>query len=470
MKSGIALLCAVLLCACWPLLATRNNLFPEQSFTESRNGTLERQNSAAAPEHVVTFDRDIAPIVFAHCSVCHWSGGSGPFPLFTYQDVKKHAQQVAFVTQNREMPPWLPDSGPFQFQGDRRLSAEQIGTIRKWIEQGEVEGDPQQLPGQPRVSNGWQLGKPDLILRPDQTFALPAGGADQYWNFVLRLPTKRTRWLRAMEVLPEDNRILRQATLALGGRSADGQNSAAKGFPGMEFKAACQECLPLTHLFFWQPGTPTYVYPDTMSMRLEKGTEVILSVHLQPSGKPERVQPRLGLYFAKKPATEYPMVLLMENDTTIDIPPRAKRYLVSDNFTLPADVDLLAVYPHAHYLAEDLAAFVTFPDGQEKDLIHIKHWDLIWQSVYRYESPVFLPKGTTISLRYVYNNSEGNVSNPNYPPKRVLSGEGIADEMSHLWLQVLPRRRAGEPDPRALIEQALANHKLQRNSTAIKDK
>ena len=42
----------------------------------------------------VTFNRDIAPIIFHSCSTCHRPGEAAPFSLLTYSDVKKHARQI----------------------------------------------------------------------------------------------------------------------------------------------------------------------------------------------------------------------------------------------------------------------------------------------------------------------------------------------------------------------------------------
>jgi len=129
-------------------------------------------------------------------------------------------------------------------------------------------------------------------------------------------------------------------------------------------------------------------------------------------------------------------------------------------------VDLLAIYPHAHYLGKDLQASATLPDGTTKSLIHIARWDLNWQAVYRYAEPMLLPKGTTISMRFTYDNSAENIRNPNHPPQRVVAGNRASDEMAHLWLQVLPRASASAEagvDPRALIQEAMARHNLQKN-------
>ncbi len=74
------------------------------------NANTAQQNSTPASGLQVTFNRDIAPIVFHYCASCHRPGESGPFPLLTYDDVKKHGHQIVAVTQTRFMPPWLPDA------------------------------------------------------------------------------------------------------------------------------------------------------------------------------------------------------------------------------------------------------------------------------------------------------------------------------------------------------------------------
>jgi tetratricopeptide (TPR) repeat protein len=185
---------------------------------------------------------------------------------------------------------------------------------------------------------------------------------------------------------------------------------------------------------------------------------------MQPSGKPEVIQPSIGLYFTPQPATKFPMLLQLEDDAKLDIPPGQKDFLVTDQFTLPVDVDLLAIYPHAHYLGKDIQASATLPDGTSKALIHIPLWNLSWQAVYRYAEPVFLPKGTIVTLRYVYDNSADNPLNPNHPPVRVRSGNRSSDEMCHLWLQVLPvHNDAAQGDPRMLLQKALARHNIEKN-------
>jgi tetratricopeptide (TPR) repeat protein len=414
----------------------------------------------------VTYNRDIAPIIFRSCATCHRPGESAPFSLLNYSDVKKHARQIVEVTQSRVMPPWLPEPQKLKFADALRLADSEINRIQHWVEQGEVEGDPADLPPQPKFVEGWRLGKPDLILTANKPLTLTPSGTDTYWNFIFPMPIQETHWVKAVEIRPGDKRYVHHANILVdrAGSLRQRETEPGAGFGGMEIRIESQRFDPDTHLLFWKPGTVPYVEPEGMALRLDKGTDLILNTHLQPSGKPEVIQPSIGLYFTPHPATKLPMLLQLENDGKLDIAAGQKDFPVTDEFTLPIDVELLAIYPHAHYLGKDIQAFATLPDGTKKTLIHIPQWNLNWQAVYRYAEPVRLPKGTKVSLRYVYDNSEENPLNPNHPPARVQGGNRSSDEMCHLWLQVLPVNfDPTQGDPRMALQEALARHNIDNN-------
>lgn len=416
----------------------------------------------------VTFNRDIAPIIFHSCSSCHRPGEAAPFSLLTYSDVKKHARQIAELTRSRVMPPWLPETQRLKFADEARLTDAQIQRIADWVEQGAVEGDPKDLPPSPKFVEGWQLGKPDLILTARKPLTLPPSGTDTYWNFIFPVPIDGTRWVKAIEIRPGDKQYVHHANILVdrAGASRKREREPGAGFGGMEIRIESDVFDPDSHLLFWKPGTVPTPEPDGMALRLDKGTDLILNTHLQPSGKPEVIQPSIGLYFTDKPATKFPMLLQLENDAKLDIPASDKSFVVTDEFTLPVDVDLLGIYPHAHYLGKDIQAFATLPDGTKQTLIHIPQWNLNWQAVYRYAEPMLLPKGTTVSLRYTYDNSDGNPMNPNHPPIRVKGGNRSTDEMCHLWLQVLPVNfDPAKGDPRMELQEALARHNVEKNPT-----
>lgn len=419
---------------------------------------------AAGAQRGVTFNRDIAPIMFQSCAPCHRPGESGPFSLLSYEDAKKHARQIELVTRTRFMPPWLPEPQPLKFAGEMRLSDDQIALIKAWVDAGAPEGNRADLPPEPKFIEGWQLGKPDLVLTAAKPFHLPASGSDMYWNFIFRVPIDRTRWVRAVEIRPGEKQFVHHANILVDRmeNSRQREKEPGAGFEGMEIKIESETFDPDGHFLFWKPGSAPYEEPAGMALRLDKGTDLVLNAHFQPSGKPEVIQPTIGIYFTDQPATKFPMLLQLQNDLKLNIPANDANFVVADQLTLPTDVDLLAIYPHAHYLGKDLLATATLPDGTRKTLIHIPQWDMNWQAVFRYQQPVFLPKGTTVSMRYRYDNSEANPLNPNHPPQRVQGGNRARDEMAHLWLQVLPVNfDPKEGDPRLLLQEALARHNIE---------
>jgi Flp pilus assembly protein TadD len=152
------------------------------------------------------------------------------------------------------------------------------------------------------------------------------------------------------------------------------------------------------------------------------------------------------------------MLVQLEHDGALDIPAGETKFAVTDYYDLPVDVEVLGVYPHAHYLGHDVKGWATLPDGRKVWLIWIRDWDLNWQAVYRYRQPIALPRGSRIEMRIEYDNSELNGRNPSNPPRRVKAGNRSTDEMGHLWLQLLPRA----DDDRLLLQEALMRRRLEK--------
>ncbi|HVT93456.1 MAG TPA: tetratricopeptide repeat protein [Bryobacteraceae bacterium] len=413
----------------------------------------------AAPK--VTYYKDIAPIVYSECSVCHRPGESAPFSLLSYEDVKRHAAQIADVTKRRFMPPWLPQDGYGDFEEERHLSDAQIQLIQDWMAGGELAGSPAHAPKPPKFSSEWKLGPPDLVLHVTKPYQLAAGGSEVFWNFVIPVPIETEHWVRAIEVRPGNPKVFHHANVIVdrAGNASRLEPKPGEGFPGMDVTVQESSFDPDAHFLSWKPGSDPVVAPDGMAWKATPGMNLVLNVHCRPTGKPEIINPEIGVYFTDKPRTKFAMLIQLEHDLAIDIPPGDKDFLVSDDFTVPEDLNVLAVYPHAHYLATLMEGYATLPDGTKKWLIRVPAWDLNWQGVYRCKQPVFLPRGSVISMRYHYDNSTDNVRNPNNPPKRVVAGNASTDEMGHLWLQVLP---IGASDQRAVVQEALMKHRLEK--------
>jgi Flp pilus assembly protein TadD len=415
---------------------------------------------AHSAQSAITYYKHIAPILLEHCAPCHRPGEAGPFSLLTYADARSRARVIAEVTRKRYMPPWLPEPGYGEFAEARRLTGFQIEQIGKWAAEGAPEGNAADGPAPPGFTQGWQFGPPDLVISVAKPFVVPADGPDLFWNFVLSPATTQNRFVKAVEVRPGNTRSVHHANLLLDrDRTSRRQEKVpGDGFAGMDLNIETATFDPDSHFLFWKPGGTPREEPDGLSWRLDPGSDLVLNVHFHPTGKRELVQPSIGLYFTDRPPARFPMLVQLERDSALKLEPGVRDFTIADDFRIPVDADVIAVYPHAHYLATLMEAYATLPDGSLQWLIRIRHWDLNWQAVYRYRSPVYLPKGTVISMRFHYDNSADNPRNPNSPPRRVTAGNQSADEMGHLWLQVLPR---GAPDQRVVLQEALMRHRLE---------
>jgi tetratricopeptide (TPR) repeat protein len=404
-----------------------------------------------------TYTKDVAPILFANCAACHRPGEVAPFALLTYADAQKHAKKIVEETRERRMPPWLPDRGEFPVLGERRLRDDQIDVIRRWVDAGTPEGNAADLPPAPSWPDGWQLGRPGLVVTPERPFTLQPTSEDVYRNLVIRTSLPADAFVRAVEFrtngAPIHHAVIRVDSTQ-GSRRRDGEDGRP-GFDGMAWDTVQD---PEGHFVGWAPGRGPIVAPDGMPWRLERGADLVVELHLVPSRKPLVIQPTIALFFSDAPPRQTPLTVKM-GSKLIDIPAGQRDYVVTDTYELPVSVELLGVYPHAHYLARDMQVTAAFPSGTTKSLLHIPQWSFHWQQDYRYATPIPLPRGTRLTMRYTYDNSDRNDENPRQPPVRVRVGPRSTDEMAELGLQVMPQSLA---DAAALVQSfaerdALAN-------------
>jgi len=158
----------------------------------------------------------------------------------------------------------------------------------------------------------------------------------------------------------------------------------------MELQIESESFDPDGHFFFWKPGT--IIEPETArhGSPLDPANDLILNTHLQHPASPKKFGPRSASISRTSPPRNS-LCFSTRNDRMLDIPAGEKNFVVTDEFTLPESVSLLAIYPHAHYLGRDMLAVAKLPAGETKTLIHIPRWDLNWQAVFTYATPIDLP-------------------------------------------------------------------------------
>ena len=407
-----------------------------------------------------TFTEDIAPIVFRNCTSCHRAGEAGPFALVTYQDVRKRAPLIAAVTKSRYMPPWHAEPGHGDFIGERRLTDEQIAAIAEWVKVGMPEGDAAKLPPLPKFPDGWQLGKPDLILKMSESFELPASGPDIYRNFTLPVNLPEDKWVRGVEFRPSARKVVHHALFFLDNTGESRKHDGEGGKPGYDGGLDGARYAKTGRLGGWAVGGTPHFIAQGLALPMVKGSDFVLQEHFQLTGKAEVEQATIGIYFAdKKPEkmlTGVQVPALFGAGAGLDIPAGEKNYVIKDSFTLPVDVEALAVGGHAHYICKDMKTVAILPDGSRQSLFWIKDWDFAWQDQYQYKAPVPLPKGTRLEMEITYDNSADNPHNPSHPPKRVQWGEQSFDEMGSMTLQVVAAQQPDYPKLMAAIQEQRA--------------
>ncbi len=394
----------------------------------------------------VTFARDVAPIVFQKCATCHHPGEAAPFNLLTYDDVRRRAEQIVDVTQKRFMPPWLPTAG--DFVGQRRLSDHELDVLKQWVADGTPRGDDSAMPAPPVFVEGWQTGKPDLILE-SPAYTLKSTERDVFRNFVIPIHLDSPRWVQSIELRPENPRVMHHARLGVDSSNESIRRDAEDPEPGYAGMAWAQD--PEGQLVVWAPGMIASPGTPGIAWRLFPNTCLVLHTHMQPSGKPEIVKFRIGIHFATEAPTQHPAMLRI-GSCAIDIPAGEQHHVVTDEYTLPIDLDVQTIFPHAHSLCQEVHVVAELPDGSSKPLITIDHFDENWHDLYRFRQPVRLPRGTRLLTTFAYDNTDKNVRNRNHPARRVVYGSNANDEMEDVYLQVTPVH----PEQREVL---MENHK-----------
>ncbi len=400
---------------------------------------LAAQNATAVTS--LTFNRDIAPIIYRHCSECHRPGEAAPFPLLSYQDVSKKCRTIAKVLATRTMPPWKPEPGDYRYRDERRLTDEQIALVQSWIQGGMAEGNASEKPEPPKFLSGWRLGQPDLILEMPASYHVPAEGPDIYRNMALPLGLAEDKWITAIEMHPSARAVVHHVLYFAdpnGRLHEKPQQGAEPGFGGMRAGGAS---IPLGG---WAVGAQPHFFPEGLALRVPKGSDLVVQYHFHPIGKPVEEKSVIGLYFAKK-APERTLARIQMPPayslfSGLDIPAGEKDFVIRDSYALPVAVEAVGVSAHAHYLGKIMKMTATLPAGEKKTLLLIKDWDFTWQDSYYFKELVALPEGTRLDVEIHWDNSSDNSHNPSRPPTRVTWGEESKDEMGSISLVVVPQK------------------------------
>jgi len=355
----------------------------------------------------VTYSKDIAPILNNRCVECHRAGEVAPMAFTSYQEVRPWAKAIKERVLTRAMPPWFADPHYGDFKNDRRLSQHELDTIAAWVADGAPEGDPKELPAKPQFADGWNIGKPDLIIDFGTEFQVPPQGVVPYQYF--KVPTNFTedKWIEAAEIRPQHRSVTHHINVFVlepGQKTNDGP--LLTGFaPGVQ---------PLN----LEPGS---------AMLVKAGSVFLFQAHYTTNGSSVTDRSFIGLRFAKKPPV-WRSVTDRAYNAMFRIPPNDPDYVVNASWTAPADVDVFAFMPHMHFRGKSFEYTAVYPDGRREVLLNVPAYDFNWQLGYELKKPIHMAKGVKIECVAHFDNSPNNKFNPD-PSKEVRWGDQTWEEM-----------------------------------------
>ncbi|MCE9531650.1 MAG: redoxin family protein [Planctomycetes bacterium] len=390
----------------------------------------------------VTYYKDVLPILQNNCQGCHRPGAVGPFSLMNFKQAVNWAEDIKSYTQDRRMPPWKPSEG-LAFHNDRRLSEEQIKLLAAWVDGGTPEGNVKDAEPAKEFSDGWQLGKPDLIVTVQDDFILGASGRDMFRCFVLPTNLTEDKYIVGFEVKPGNQRVVHH-TLNFWDTSGtarkmeqEAKEKAKETDPdrgpgysasmGVGFRAAPGK---MGGFGGWAPGQMPRFLPKGTGYFLPKGADLVIQTHYHRDGKEEKDRMQIGLYFAKEPIERPYQALVVNGFGLFQFIPAGKNdYKTKGTAIVSADCTVYSVMPHMHLLGKSVKVTMTPPGSDPFTLVKIDDWDYNWQETYWFKDPLKVKAGTKIEIEAIYDNSDKNPNNPKHPPGSVFVGEQTTNEM-----------------------------------------
>lgn len=389
----------------------------------------------------VTFNNQVVRIFQQHCQTCHHPGNIAPFSLMSYQEARPHAFQIREAVESREMPPWKPVDAHGVFQGERRLTDEEIETLSDWVAAGVPEGNASDLPEPISFPEAWSAGTPDLVMQPTSPFQVAAGADDIYRCFPITIGSQSDLYVRGYEILPGNRAIVHHVLIFTDATGQSDALDAADPGPGYTCFGGAGFLQGIGGLGAWAPGVAPQVFPLGTGIRIPAKARLVIQVHYSTaeasrfsSGPLDPDLTRLGLYFSPTPLQAISFLPVV--NPLFTIPPGNSHYQVDATLLIPFTVELVSITPHMHLLGRQMTVNARFPNGSVRQLINIEDWDFHWQAIYDFKEPITLPAGTRIELTAFYDNSTGNPKNPSNPPVPVSWGERTTDEMCLTFISV----------------------------------
>ncbi len=381
---------------------------------------------AAGLRAAPTFYQDVLPLLQRNCQNCHRPGEAAPMPLLSYEDARPWAKAIRQAVLTRKMPPWFADPAYGHFSNDRTLRQANVDTIAAWVDAGAPAGNPKNAPKPVEFTEGWNIGKPDVILEMPSEYQVAASGTIEYQHFIVPTGFTEDKWVEVVELRPGNRAVVHHAAVFVRppesrwmrevkpGEAASGKQVAGQGL--------AEELLD-----FHVPGSVPHRLAPGQAKLIKAGSDLVFQMHYTANGKPAADRTRIGIVFAKQPPRERIFTLQIAN-RGFAIPPGAADYPVEAKLAVEEHARIVALNPHMHLRGKSFEFRVTPPGGDSQVLLRVPRYDFAWQLQYYLADQLPLAPGSRIECSARFDNSPNNPANPD-PAKEVHWGDQSWEEM-----------------------------------------
>jgi mono/diheme cytochrome c family protein len=426
---------------------------------------LARTSAPAAKLADPTFTKDVAPILYKNCTVCHRPSGIGPFSLLDYDSAKANLDDIHDAVQAGVMPPWHATGPHGVFSNDRRLSDADKETILRWIATGAKPGDPKDQPPKPVYSSAWTIGTPDAVVAMPEDFTVPAAGTVEYQYF--QVPTNFTedKWVQAIEIMPGAREVVHHVLVfaaqpmpanppAPPPAAAPGAAPSPRPAP-LFIRQRDQNFMPdeartdtlhppprnMGSLIGTEtPGNNVMVFPKGAALRIRAGTVITFQMHYTAHGHEMKDRTKIGFKFADGPPDEEIFASHFFNGG-LNLPAGVKDVQVPADLGFGQPIRIWGMMPHTHLRGTRWQYTLVKPDSSTEVILDVPHYDFNWQTYYMFAKPLDIAAGSKIHAVAWYDNSASNKNNPD-PTKDVKWGDQTWEEMQYTgFLYSIPGRK-----------------------------
>jgi hypothetical protein len=379
-----------------------------------------------------TFTKDVAPILYKNCASCHRTGEIAPMSLLTYEQARPWAKSIREKVALGQMPPWHSSQPRGTFSNDRRLTELEKNTLLRWADSGAPQGDPKDLPPQPKFTEGWEIGAPDVVISMTKPFNVTASGTIAYQYFTIPTNFTEDKWVQAIEVRPGTRSVVHHVLVFVREKAPPSSAAFLPVVPKMPPPKDPNDSptqFPGTLIATTAPGTNAIIFEPTQAIRVPAGAQLLFQVHYTANGKEATDQSSVGMIFAKQAPKQE-----IHNSAFVNIllrlPPGADNQAVDSAIEFTQDSHITALFPHTHLRGKSWEYRLIYPDGRSEVVLAVPKYDFNWQTYYLFTTPLTVPKGSRLEATAHYDNSVNNPSNPD-PKAEVHWGDQTWEEMQY---------------------------------------